>query len=94
MRQVNTGSKATNARNVIRTETIYSSQWSLVKTKTDDKRKRLYKVRDEIVPELLDIRDRLGRSEMWKTYHEMDGVIKRIGWELSELLEKLRRSDE
>ena len=42
--------------------------------------------------EAVRFKDRLGRLGLWRTMHEMDAVVKQIGWETADLLESQRRS--
>lgn len=40
-----------------------------------------------LVHELLAIKDRLGKLELWRTYHALDTAIGQLGWELAHIKE-------
>lgn len=41
--------------------------------------------RDRFIADLLLLRDRAGRLELWRTMHEMDKAVKEVGYECADI---------
>lgn len=42
----------------------------------------------DLITECTRLKDKLGRAKLWKTTHSMEQVIKDIGWEYADMLQK------
>lgn len=52
------------------------------------------KLIQELTIELLNLRQKVGKAELWKTYHAMHETLRVLGWEHAEIAaKKSKKSD-
>lgn len=48
--------------------------------------------RDQFIVDLLLLRDRAGRLELWRTMHELDKAVKEVGYECADITTDKQKS--